>query len=117
MRLSISWIISMLICVVVAFNFLALVVSQINNLCNFQRSRKRMRSMKDRVVRLKPLIMPLPLVKEPPTIIRMKPLIKPMTIVFEKLQDASINQIDESKDENLLKERKFQSHFSDNYQS
>jgi hypothetical protein len=46
----------MLICVVVTFNFLAFFYVQVLNLSRcLRRRRERIRSMEDRVVRLKPL--------------------------------------------------------------
>ena len=56
MRQLIGWILTMLICVVVAFNVAAFLIVSVQNILKCQRIRKeKIRSMEDRVVRLRPL--------------------------------------------------------------
>jgi hypothetical protein len=56
LRLLISWIITILICIVVAFNIVAFLVIEIQKFSEcLRRRRERMRKFEDRVVRLKPL--------------------------------------------------------------
>jgi hypothetical protein len=74
MRQSIGWIITIVICVVVAFNIVAFLIVSAQNLSNFLRTRnERMIKMKDKVVRL-----------------------SPVPLEFEKSEDVTVANNDES---------------------